>query len=289
MPARQRGTVLDDVAGGPQDAALIQRTRHVVVRTQDVEVSCRDSLQHEVDRLFRCPGGGRLLGAAIGGERSEDEAGNEEMRRHLAIRRVAQLMLKRFSERLHTGLGDVVGRIARRRGDALLRAGVDDQCWPAARNHIRREHLRAVDDAPQVHVDDPRPALMRAEDGASGLNTRVVHQHIGAAEPGPHRLLQLATLSRLLTSMVAVMIAAAPRLAIDDNCVAASFSLPASTSAMHTFRPMLAKRVAAARPMPEAPPVMTAVWSGERAGWATMRTPGGCGRDVVHDYPRARG
>ncbi len=55
------------------------------------------------------------------------------------------------------------------------------------------------------------------------------------------------------------MIAAAPRFAIADSFVAASFSLAASTSAMQTFMPALAKRIAAARPMPEAPPVMTAV------------------------------
>ena len=44
-----------------------------------------------------------------------------------AVRRVAQLVLERLGEDLHAGLGDVVGRVARRGGDALLRAGVDDE------------------------------------------------------------------------------------------------------------------------------------------------------------------
>ncbi len=36
---------------------------------------------------------------------------------------------------------------------------------------------------------------------------------------------------------------------------------------MITAMPSEAKRVAAARPMPEAPPVTTAVWPGAKAGW----------------------
>jgi hypothetical protein len=36
---------------------------------------------------------------------------------------------------------------------------------------------------------------------------------------------------------------------------------------MQTFMPMAAKRVAAASPMPDAPPVITATLFGDMAGW----------------------
>ena len=77
--------------------------------------------------------------------------------------RVAQLVLQRLGERLHAGLGDVVGGIARRRGDALLGAGVDDQPRPAALDHGGREHLAAMDDAPQIDAEQPLPVLRGAE------------------------------------------------------------------------------------------------------------------------------
>ena len=83
------------------------------------------------------PGAGRLLGAAVGGQPGEDEAGDQQVRREPAAGDVAQLVLQRLGEHLHAGLGDVVGRIARRRGDALLGAGVDDEAGPAAVDHAR--------------------------------------------------------------------------------------------------------------------------------------------------------
>ena len=69
MPARQRRAVLDDVAGRPEDAPLVERARHVVVGAEDVEIARLQALQHEVDRLLGRPGGGRLLGPAAGGQR----------------------------------------------------------------------------------------------------------------------------------------------------------------------------------------------------------------------------
>src|SRR4051812_13947544 len=78
MPARQRRAVLDDVARGPQDAALIERPRHVVVRAEDIEITGFDAYDHEVDRLFRRPGALRLVDATMRGERSEHETGDEQ-------------------------------------------------------------------------------------------------------------------------------------------------------------------------------------------------------------------
>lgn len=64
------------------------------------------------------------------------------------------------------------------------------------------------------------------------------------------------TLSTRLTSTTDVITFVAA--VTDDSFVAASASRPSSTSAMHTFIPARANAVAAARPMPEAPPVITA-------------------------------
>jgi hypothetical protein len=45
MPARQRGPVFDDVARGPENPPLVELTRHIVVRAQDIKVSGLDPLQ----------------------------------------------------------------------------------------------------------------------------------------------------------------------------------------------------------------------------------------------------
>ena len=63
------------------------------------------------------------------------------------------------------------------------------------------------------------------------------------------------------------MISAAPPFATDASLAAASASRSAPISAMQTFMPRLAKCVAAARPMPDAPPVITATLFGDMAGW----------------------
>ncbi len=183
MPARQRRAVLDDVAGGPQDAAFVERARHIVVGAEDVEIAGLEPLDHEIDGLLRGPGAGRLLGAAARSQTGEDEARDQQMRRQLAAVGVAQLVLQRLGERLHAGLGDVVGGIARRRGDALLGAGVDDQPRPAALDHVGHEGLGAVDHAPQVDAEDALPIVRGSEHRAAGLDAGIVHQDVGAAEP----------------------------------------------------------------------------------------------------------
>src|SRR6267142_7256647 len=88
VPARQRRAVLDDVAGGPQDAPLVELAGDVIVGAEHVEIAGIDALDHEVDGLFGRPCAGRLLGAAARGEAREDEARNEQMRGDLAAGRV---------------------------------------------------------------------------------------------------------------------------------------------------------------------------------------------------------
>src|SRR6266478_8917652 len=73
MPSRQRGPVFDDVAGRPENPPLVEVSRYIIVRTQDVEISGVDPLDHEIDGLLRRPGSGRLLAAALGGKAGKDE------------------------------------------------------------------------------------------------------------------------------------------------------------------------------------------------------------------------
>src|SRR5882757_7181051 len=82
------------------------------------------------------------------------------------------------------------------------------------------------------------------------------------------------TSSMRLTSTVAVMILAPPAGEADDSFVSASLRRSVPTSAMQTFKPSAAKRIAAASPMPEAPPVITATLSFVMAGWGTAVSPG---------------
>lgn len=111
MPARERGTILDNIAGGPQDASLVELPRHVIVRAENIEVSSVQPLHHEVDGLLRSPGTCRFLGATWRGQVCEYEAGNQQVRADLAVWRIAKFVLQGLSESLHASLGDIVGRI----------------------------------------------------------------------------------------------------------------------------------------------------------------------------------
>src|SRR5712664_1687274 len=89
MPSRQRGPVFDDVAGRPENPPLVEAPRHIIVRTQDVEISGVDPLDHEVDGLLRRPGSGRLLAAAFGGKAGKDETGYQKASADAAAGRVS--------------------------------------------------------------------------------------------------------------------------------------------------------------------------------------------------------
>ncbi len=108
------------------------------------------------------------------------------MRRDLAPPGIAQLMRQRFRIGLHAGLRDIVGGIARRRGDALLGAGIDDQARTIPRDHVRSEGLTAVNDAPEIDAEQPLPIIAWAERRSRHLNAGIVHQHIAATEARLH-------------------------------------------------------------------------------------------------------
>src|SRR5215211_5943529 len=75
--------------------------------------------------------------------------------------------------------------------------------------------------------------------------------------------------STWLTSTAAAMIWPPPAGDADDSFVSASLRRSVPRSAMHTFMPRAAKRIAAASPIPDAPPVITATLSFVMAGWGT--------------------
>jgi hypothetical protein len=66
------------------------------------------------------------------------------MRADLAAFGVAQLMLQSLGKHLHPRLRRIVGGIAGRRGDALLRAGIDDQPRLAMLEHFGAEDTAAM-------------------------------------------------------------------------------------------------------------------------------------------------
>jgi hypothetical protein len=86
--------------------------------------------------------------------------------------------VKTFTPALET----IVGRVSRRRGDALLGAGVDDQTGFAVGQHMRPEGAGAVDDAHHVDAEDRIPIGVGAEDRGFRTDAGIVHQQMDAAE-----------------------------------------------------------------------------------------------------------
>src|SRR5450631_2290294 len=114
MPARQCGTIFNDVAGGPENPPLVQASRHVVIGAQNVEVAGVQPFDHEVDGLLRRPGPGRLLGAALGSKPGEYKTRNHQVRADPAAGRVSQLVLQRLGEGFDACLGNIIRGVARR-------------------------------------------------------------------------------------------------------------------------------------------------------------------------------
>ena len=69
VPARQSGTVFDDVAGAPFDPPSIDLARHFIVRAEDVEVASCHRIEHEIGHLPGRPGTLRLVDYAAPGLR----------------------------------------------------------------------------------------------------------------------------------------------------------------------------------------------------------------------------
>src|SRR5260370_30241233 len=112
MPPREGGAIFDYVACRPKNPPFVEVSRHIVVRTQDVEISGVYSFDHEVDGLVRRPGPGRFFGATPGGEAGKYKTGNQKMGAYSAAGRVSQLVLQGFGESFHACLRNIIGGIA---------------------------------------------------------------------------------------------------------------------------------------------------------------------------------
>src|SRR4029453_13922553 len=182
MAARQRRPVLGDVLGRPQDTAIVDLARDLVVRADDVEVALAHAFDQHVDDLVGRPRAGRLLAATARRHAGEGRARDQQMRRDTVALLVAQAVRQRLGQHLHTGLADIVGGVAGRAGDALFGAGVDDGAGRLLRQHGRAEDLHAVDHAPQVDAEQTLPALVMIPGPAARRGAGVVHQHGDVAE-----------------------------------------------------------------------------------------------------------
>ncbi len=100
------------------------------------------------------------------------------MCRHRRVRPITQFVLQGFGKGLHAGFRNIVGWIARRRGDALLRAGIDDQSGLATGHHGWREGLRSVNNAPQIDIEHPLPVIAVKRGTATAADGGIVHQYI---------------------------------------------------------------------------------------------------------------
>ena len=155
--------------------------------TEDVEVAPLEGLEEEVGDLLGEPGAGGLLLDEALDHAGVGEAGNEQMRRDAAFGLLEQRVREAFGEALDAALAHVVRGIARRLGDALLRAGVDDEARPITRHHVGHEALDAMDHAEEIHAEHAPPPFRIREGVAAAAGPRVVHQHGDGPELGGHR------------------------------------------------------------------------------------------------------
>src|SRR5260221_7113657 len=184
MPAAQRRSVLGQVLPGPGHPGVVHLAGDVVVRTEDVEVALAHALEHEIDDLLRRPGSRRLLRHPPGRYAGEGEAGDQQVGGDLAVRGIAQGVGEALGEDFDPGFGDVVGGVARRRGDALLGPGVDDRRGSALVDHRLGEGLDAVQHPEQIGLDPPPPAVGVLEGMAGAAHAGVVHQDGDVAKGG---------------------------------------------------------------------------------------------------------
>jgi hypothetical protein len=130
-------------------------------------------------------------------------------------------------------------------------------------DHAGREDLRAVDDPPEVDVENSPPRVHGAEHPASRLDARVVHQDVGAAEAVGHRALQ--RLDRGAVGYVGVERQHLRRTFGPHGFRRRIKQCAPDIDQRHAHAPRPNSR-AAARPMPDAPPVTTATESRPSAG-----------------------
>ena len=165
---------------------------------------------------------------------------------------LADLLGDRLGHRDHARLGAGVDGLAPLADAAGVGADRDDPARPAL-DHVVEHRARRVDEAPHVDGDLALPLLARlvdeqAVDGPAGA----VDEHVDAAERRDRvRRCVAVTSSAFVTSVRRwVMRPSGPSAITASACAS-------STSAISTRAPSAAKPSVSARPMFDAPPVMT--------------------------------
>jgi hypothetical protein len=118
-----------------------------------------------------------------------------------------------------------------------------------------------VDDTPEVHREKLLPVFYLIQTRTTGRNTRIVHQYIRSAEMVAHLALEMLDrfqLTDIRFDCHHLGSAARGFLDLLDGSVKTALRRCVPRSAIQTLSPKEAKRLAAASPMPEAPPVITA-------------------------------
>ena len=191
------------------------------------------------------------------------------MRADPRARLVAQLMRQPLGVGLQRRLGDVVGEIAGRRGDALLGAGVDDQARRALRQHPRRECLRRRRPRPRNSRRSARFQASRFSHGLPGLlptpalfmRNETSPNFSYAASASFSSVVRPATRRRRQPST-----SPSPPAAIAARSRIAGRAPAPSRSAITIFMPRAGERLGGGEPDAARAPVMTAVRPLARAG-----------------------
>src|ERR1700722_5040989 len=144
VPARQSGTVFDDVAGGPKDSSFILLTGGLIVLAKDIELAPFETLKQPVRDLIGRPCASGSLRNSLGHVTGIGKARNKEMRADLAIGKIAERIGQSFRQRFHGGFTHIVGGISGRRSNTLLGTGIYDEALFTPVNHRAPNTLNPV-------------------------------------------------------------------------------------------------------------------------------------------------
>jgi hypothetical protein len=201
MPARERRPILRNILHRPSHAQMVRGPVHIVVGTKDVKEPAINFSLHEFHHLRRHPsvrvrlvlvkeGLGVVVGLALSeglgalrleGDAGIDPAGNQQGGPELSatpVPRRHELVLQSFRIDFEGGFAHVVGQVARRHGDALFGAGVDDDAGLVGGFHARHKGQTAVNGTVGIHLHH---AIQRGDIGhgaAAQSDAGVVHEHV---------------------------------------------------------------------------------------------------------------
>src|SRR5262245_29751307 len=251
----QAGGVGEDV-----EAVRLDGLAHLVGDVRRVGGGLRDLpaprlIRTDLGHLVGVEAVGEALGAVAvgGGDVRPDPARAEHGDPDLAALG-GELEAQRLAQRHDRGLGRVVGAHAGQVIEAGRRRRVDDVA-DVVGAQVRQEGPEAVDHAEEVDGEDPFEVLQRqlGDGQAAAADAGVVADQVDVAEVLERVAARAMTSASRLTSVGTVSTSAPACLSASPARCSTGRSMSPSTS----FMPSAANRWAIARPMPDAPPVMT--------------------------------